>query len=340
MTNGSGKDRELEPGEGEDAALEATEEAATEELRRLDSDADAHAVDLDDEDGELDVPGPRADSEQEMPDVIGALPAIARLAAKAWLRSAVWGVGTTFRISTRLARAAVDPRAAAELAYGVGAGMRHYAREFLGISDLEARVEQAAPRRAGTGPATAARARRARRGSDGPPSPEVSLRLRGAELLRQSADVGADDQAHPAYAQILNELSPDETRILRLLASEGPQPAVDVRAANLIGVGSQLVARELNMVGAEAGCRHPDRIPLYLNNLQRLGLVYFSDEPIEDPIRYQVLEAQPEVLEAIKRATRAKSIQRSLRLTPFGEGFCDVCLPLDTDEVQELTEPD
>ncbi len=79
-------------------------------------------------------------------------------------------------------------------------------------------------------------------------------------------------------------------------------------------------------------------MPAYLNNLERLGLIWFSREPIDDAIAYQVLEAQPEVLEAIKRATRAKTIQRSIHLTPFGEDFCRVCLPLDSEEMEDLSE--
>jgi hypothetical protein len=152
--------------------------------------------------------------------------------------------------------------------------------------------------------------------------------------------VTADQRTHPAYARILAELAPDEGRILRMLATEGPQPTVDVRALNLIGVGSQLVKENLNMIGAEAGCRYVERVPEYLINLQRLGLVEFADEALGDPTRYQVLEAQPDVLHAIKSATRAKTDHRSLRLTAFGQTFCDVCLPLDRDEVEELTDDD
>jgi len=86
----------------------------------------------------------------------------------------------------------------------------------------------------------------------------------------------------------------------------------------------------LTMIAAQAGCRHPDRVPAYLNNLHRLGLIWFSKEPIEDAAAYQVLEAQPEVLAAIKRAPRARTVQRSIRLTPFGRDFCEACLPLET----------
>jgi Abortive infection alpha len=265
--------------------------------------------------------------EQRDTTVIEALPAIARLAAVAGLRSASWGVQTTVRAGGRLTRAASDPGSAAQLVEDLSSGLRSYAREFLGISDLEHRVKQLTP-------AADARGRGHRRGG---PTQELTLRAQGAELLRQAADVNYEDGAHPAYARILSELAPDEGRILRLLAVDGAQPSVDVRAANLIGIGSQLVAPGLNMIGAQAGVRHRDRVPAYLNNLDRLGLIWFSHEPLEDPINYQVLEAQPDVLQAIKETTRAKTVQRSIHLTPFGQDFCEVCLPLDMAEMEALT---
>jgi hypothetical protein len=128
---------------------------------------------------------------------------------------------------------------------------------------------------------------------------------------------------------VLDELAPDEARILRLLAVDGPQPVVDVCAVNLLGAGSHPIASNLTMVGREAGCRHRDRGATYLNNLERLGLIRFSDGPLEELSKYQVLEAQPEVLDSIKQAGRAKSVHRSVRLTPFGTDFCATCLPLD-----------
>lgn len=266
--------------------------------------------------------------------IVDALPELARLAAAAWTRSALWGLGVGLRVGTRLARASVDPQLAAEIAQDFGSGMRSYAREFLGITDLEDRVRLLTP----PGDRFSVAGGMLHRGADAERlSPERALRIQGAELLRQSADVSVDDELHPAFGRIVGELAPDEGRILRLLAYEGDQPMVDVRAANLIGVGSQLVAQNLNMVGMQAGCRHTERAPAYLTNLQRLGLVCFGDQPLEDPIAYQVLEAQPHVLEAIKAATRAKTVQRRLSLTPFGLEFCTACFPREIDEVQELT---
>ena len=163
------------------------------------------------------------------------------------------------------------------------------------------------------------------------PKPFDTLRDRGAELLRRSADVHSTEDAHPAYERILDEIAPDEVRILRLLALDGPQPAVDVRSGpRALGMMSELVAPGLSMIGAQSGCRYADRVPAYLNNLHRLGLVWFSREPMKDLLAYQVLEAQPDVIEAMRAAGRAHTVRRSIHLTPFGEDFCRRCLPIHT----------
>lgn len=241
------------------------------------------------------------------------LAGLARVAAGAWLRTARWGVG----IPVRIARGVVDPRASESL--------RDYMRDLLGVSELDERVEALTP----TGS----------RDPDEAAAEDAELRARGAELLRRSADIDLEDGTHPAYARILHELAPDEARILRLLAVEGPRPAVDVRSVQLIGLGSQLAAEGLNMIGQEAGCRHPDRVPSYLNNLYRLGLIWFSKEAVEDPLAYQVLEAQPDVLDAVKSSARAKTVHRSIRLTPFGRDFVEFCLPLGEPERREPADP-
>jgi hypothetical protein len=265
------------------------------------------------------------------PDVLATLvPALARLSVSAWMRGTAWGISTSARAGRRLARAAVDPDAATELVLDVRKELRGYAREFLGVNEIDHQVRLLSP--AVSANTLSRRGRRNGRITD-----TQALRRLGAELLKQAADVYDDDTAHPAYGRILTELAPDEARILRVLTVEGPQPLVDVRATNLIGVGSQLIAQGLTMMGASAGLRYRDRVPAYLNNLHRLGLIFLSDEPLSDPIAYQVLEAQPDVLQAIKEASRAKTVHRSIRLSPFGQDFCDVCLPVDIAEIEQLT---
>jgi hypothetical protein len=168
---------------------------------------------------------------------------------------------------------------------------------------------------------------------DEPPT----LRDRGEQLLQASANVHYEQGTHPAYERMLADLAPDEARILRMLAREGPQPAVDVRAGMAFVPGSRLLLQGFTMIGAEAGCRFVDQVPAYLNNLHRLGLIWFSRDAVRDRRRYQVLEVQPPVLETLRSAGRfSHVVRRSIHLTPLGEDFCTTALPLDTAEFAAL----
>ena len=251
--------------------------------------------------------------------LLRATPTLLRLAAGAYVRGAQWGLATSVRVGSRMLRAAASGESPAELVQEASADMRDYARHLLGLAD-------------GADPPESEPAAE--------PPDHVVLRERGAELLAQSADVGYEEPAHPAFDHVLDELAPDEARILRLLHTGGPQPAVDVRESKPLGIAAQLVEEGLSMIGTQSGVRFLDRVPSYLNNLERLGLIWFSREPLEDPLRYQVLEAQPDVLAALNRAGRGKTIRRSIKLTPFGEDFCATVLPVDTAEIETLAPPE
>jgi hypothetical protein len=120
---------------------------------------------------------------------------------------------------------------------------------------------------------------------------------------------------------------------------DGPQPAVDIRTGGPLGlISSRLLAPGLSMIGARAGLRYVERVPAYLNNLNRLGLIWFSRETLRDPLRYQVLEAQPDVLGATHSVRQAKIVRRSIHLTPFGEGFCRASLVRDAELLASLPE--
>ena len=261
--------------------------------------------------------------------LVRAAPVIAWLAASAWWRATEWTVEASLQIGLRLARAAAAGESPAELIRESEVELRAYFRRLLGIGDVEPEAT----------PWVDDDEDDEEHATNGRLTPE-RLRELGAELLRRSAEIEDEDEGHPAYARILQELAPDEARILRLLAIQGPQPAVDVRTSGPLAVlKSDLVAPGLNMIGSEAGCRHPDRIHPYLNNIYRLGLIWFSREPLEDVSAYQVLEAQPEVAEAMDKAGGGKTVRRSIHLTPFGHDFCGTCLPLDTAEIDALPRP-
>ncbi len=270
-----------------------------------------------------------------------ALPGLVRVAATAGLRTAEWGLQTYLRAGRRLLGAATNPSAALDLAEDIGKATR----ELAGIGGMEERVREAASgsdvmqsagdavqRVASAMPSLSDAGRR-----QVPEHTKASLQERGEELLRRSRDVWNDEDAHPAYERILEELAPDEGRILLLMLRDGPQPSIDVRTGGPLGlINSRLIAPGLSMIGGRAGLRYPDQVPSYLNNLFRLGMIWFSRETLQDPLPYQVVEAQPDVLEAMKSVRFAKIVRRSIHLTPFGEDFCKQCLALETAEMAAL----
>lgn len=239
------------------------------------------------------------------PDPLREGAGLLRIAAGAGWSTVQWMVNTTVVTGTRVVRGIAAGEPPVTIVTELGAELRSAAREALGGEPAEP-VPQAEHH-----------------------STTAELRARGAELLRRSADVHFVEDMHPAYERILGELTPDEARILRFLATEGPQPTVDVRTNRPLGIGSELIEAGLSMIGRQAGVRNLGRTNAYLNNLFRLGLVWFSREEVE-PSRYQVVEVQPEVQAAMAKAGRApKTVRRSIHLTPFGEDFCHTCLPLD-----------
>lgn len=272
--------------------------------------------------------------------VIDSLPGIARVTAYAALHTTEWGVKTSAKTWLRIGKALTSRDEAAALARDAGEGVAVF-------GELARSVSSGVP----MGQALLA-AGEALGGLVEPPAVvngqvvsnrdvPKTLRERGQELLEKSRDVWSTDQGHPAYGRILEQLAPDEARILLLLLEGGPQPSVDVRTGGPVGmVNSHLIAPGLNMVGARAGCRYLDQVPSYLNNLYRLGLVWFSREALRDPLEYQVVEAQPDVLEAMHSVRFPKVVRRSIHLTPFGEDFCKTCLIEEEQADQEFPEHD
>jgi hypothetical protein len=78
-----------------------------------------------------------------------------------------------------------------------------------------------------------------------------------------------------------------------------------------------------------AGCTWPERDRHYLANLNRLGLVRFSAEPVTDRRRYAFVEAQPKAMEPMEQVKKARTVYRSIYLSLFGQQFCEICFDLD-----------
>ncbi|HVX54666.1 Abi-alpha family protein [Nocardioides sp.] len=274
------------------------------------------------------------------PSLVGstldALPGVLRLGALTVAHTAGWSVAAYARTASRVLRAVIDPDEAAALSDDlsvVTGQITDFAKSVARGGPISEAMERwGLPALERTRLALEQRGRRPRQEGE-----EQRLRREGEALLRRSRDVWDTDSRHPAYAGILRELAPDEARILVLLLRDGPQPSVDVRLSGPVGrfKAERTIARGLTMIGSRASVRYPEAVPQYLNNLTRLGLLWQSPEPVSELLRYQVVEAQPDVLDAVHSVRSAKMIRRSIHLTPFGQDFARICFA-EADELAAL----
>src|SRR4051812_39721930 len=141
-----------------------------------------------------------SDGQEHDVSLVAAVPGLVRLSAGLWWRATEWGLTTSVRGGRRVLRAAADGESLSELLSDAGDEVRGYLRQLLEI---------AAPnderwREAEQGDGGYADRHGAANGTSD--LSEEELRERGAELLRRSADVHADEGTHPAFALVLQNL--------------------------------------------------------------------------------------------------------------------------------------
>ncbi|MGI8633112.1 MAG: Abi-alpha family protein [Solirubrobacterales bacterium] len=257
---------------------------------------------------------------------LGMATGIARLtvtqSVRTSLRAAEWGAGSADAARRRLWQAVRDGEPPDQLLSELTDDVLAVLRELIGVAELEDRVHRLSPRPGDEAP----------QGTD-PEKPTTAriLRDRGEELLRHSSRLGDAEAPHPAFALILEQLAPDEARILRLLELEGPQPIVDVLETTAFGHERREAALRVSLVAEQAGCRHVELCDAYLDNLERLGVIRIPHDPLEDETLYEVLEAQPRVSDLTSSGPSLKtSVRRSrLELSDLGTAFCAMCFPTD-----------
>ena len=130
----------------------------------------------------------------------------------------------------------------------------------------------------------------------------ATMRERYLNLLAHAMDGETSARVHPAFLAVLRQLVADEVRIVSLFQHDGPFPLISVGALYRFGerLGTEL--RYFSKLGTDAGCEEPARVPLYIDNLCRLGLAEVRPVRVADDTRsFRPLEESPEVKAAIAR---------------------------------------
>jgi hypothetical protein len=197
------------------------------------------------------------------------------------------------------------------------ASMRSTERLVLGV--LKARIDAVAELPPGRDDEAGAA------GPDGvsaPPSAEMETLLERS--LVQSASHGRNE----FYAKLLQELVPDEARIVSAL-SDGSAAAlvhIERRGAH---ARDRRQLENASSIGRTAALTLPHLTAAYVTHLLRLGLVEIGPEEAELKLDYEALLAERPVREALKAAETGpvppRTLRRTLRLSPLGQELWAVC---------------
>jgi len=155
-------------------------------------------------------------------------------------------------------------------------------------------------------------------------------------LLAASMDKSSALAAHPSYAYIIRQISPDEAKILEYTSGEEVEsyPIAEVRLKRK-QVYKSLV-QDYSLLPRQAGCNHPALTVNYINNLERLGIIQINrhSELAEERV-YEELEiaARRKVGVNLEHADDKVELRKGhTRLTGFGKVFVDTCTGSPTEE--------
>lgn len=148
----------------------------------------------------------------------------------------------------------------------------------------------------------------------------ATMRERYLNLLAAAMDEDTAARVHPAFLNILRQLTPDEVRLISLFQHDGPYPLLTVGARYKFGGPLSTELRLFSRLGEGAGCEHVARVPLYVDNLCRLGLTELRPVRIADDTRmFRPLEESAEVKAAIARV-EARQPPPLASVQKIGEG--------------------
>ena len=165
---------------------------------------------------------------------------------------------------------------------------------------------------------------------------ESSLSDLYANLIAAAMDSSTAAGAHPAFVEIIKQLTPDEAKLVALFVKDIPLPLLNLRwefKANPEGrTGGKSVLVHYSHLGNVAGCQFPQMVPTYVDNLCRLGL---SEVPTFGEYTtkgvYDALENDP-LVKAHKASIESNSeiqpvLERKvLMVTELGKQFARICV--------------
>ena len=153
------------------------------------------------------------------------------------------------------------------------------------------------------------------------PTPQpMSLREKMEQLQTRALEQTTSGSQTELFHRILDQIVPDEARIIGALSDGSLSPLVHVRGWSRAGM-----LDNASLIGRTANLALPRMTPTYVGHLLSLGLLQVGPEESSMKDDYQILMAESPVLKAIKAGARgpipARIEKATIRLSTLGQAL-------------------
>ena len=163
---------------------------------------------------------------------------------------------------------------------------------------------------------------------------DPDLREMYANLVGTAMDHNTASLAHPAFVEIIRQLSPDEARIITYMSKNPikPVPVVSLMIETKppdFSPGYIAHQPYVSLIAEQAKCESADLCDVYLNNLARLGLIELKLGRCGDIDNVEALHNSPVVQKHLSSGyDTAKFFVQDYGtiFTAFGHKFLDACV--------------
>ena len=157
---------------------------------------------------------------------------------------------------------------------------------------------------------------------DRPDADDEGLDAKMHGLLDRAVGQNTATSRQELFHKILDQIVPDEARIISALSDGSTSPMLNVYARTRAGLGVEVVLENMSLIGKTANLALPQLTPMYVSHLLSLGLVESGPEDSGMKDEYEILGADTAVLQAIKAAGRgpipARIDKYTLQLSGLG----------------------
>ena len=164
-----------------------------------------------------------------------------------------------------------------------------------------------------------------------------------ANLLAKAMLKNTKDEVHPAFVEIIKQMSPNDAIVLKKISDMGGFAAKVTFAINikpptvhLVGQASRQMQITESIYNIFPDALSEKQVSISINNLHRLGIIDFIDNNLSDSTLYEfanksnLYERTKELFEEMKNSEeqpeRIRTVKSSVAISTLGELFVKICI--------------